>query len=248
MHWTCDLTQAYLRLRTASHDGKCTIWTFITLPGQRFIFNVRVYILFEKPKPLKYTTSRGTEEKKKTAKQNENKEAKCHSLPFPLLLLVLTGRCSDRGEGAAGGRAVPVPRPCRGAVFAHAGGELNFPGLDSEYFFNLLCMCACVYVCICIRVCACACVFIHTYINIYIYVLKWISFPAVGSLEAHVAVGSIGLALHCSLPACLGPRQADPCPQLSALGSLFSLFPPTLSTTSSQEVKRRCKAMNNSQT
>lgn len=142
----------------------------------------------------------------------------------------------------------PCPGPAEELPLHMLVENSTFQAQTQSYFLNSLCMCECVYVCICICVCACACVFIHTYINIYIYVLKQISFPDVGSLEAHVPLGSIGLALHCSVPVSLGPGQADPCSQLSASGALFSPFPPPPSTTSSQEVKWRRKAMNNSQT
>lgn len=137
---------------------------------------------------------------------------------------MLTGRCLDRGEGAEGGRIVSTPlAPAKRSLFAHAGGEFNFPGSDSDYFLTSLCMCARVYLCICVYIytcaCVCVCVFIHAYINIYIYVLKWISFPSGRKLR--------GMCVHrrcwagrkaqcyCNVPARPGMGQAETSSDLS---------------------------------
>lgn len=82
--------------------------TFIALPGQIYIFNVRVYILFLKRKTK--TTKVNNISGNRTNKQR-NKTKKPNAFPHFLFspLLVLTGRCLDRGEGAQGGRIVSTP-------------------------------------------------------------------------------------------------------------------------------------------
>lgn len=105
--------------------------------------------------------------------------------PFPLLLLVLTGRCLDRGEGADGGRLVSTPpAPPEGSRLCTCWWrtQLSRLGLRSYFLKFAPYVCACLRVYISTCVCVCVCVFIHAYINIYIYVLTRISFPSGGEL------------------------------------------------------------------
>lgn len=86
---------------------------FIALPGQIYIFLTCVCIFYLKKRKTKTTkiyNISGNRTQKRTTKQN--KRSQKHSpLPFPLRLLVLTGRCLDHGEGADGSRPLPKGDP-----------------------------------------------------------------------------------------------------------------------------------------
>lgn len=153
----------------------------------------------------------------------------------------------------------PRPRPLtRGAIFAHAGGELNFPGSDSDLFFKIRSVCVRVYMCVylymCLRVCVCIYTCIYKYI--YIYVLKRISFPSGrelgGGTRASAPSGWKNSALclqHYSVPARPGTGRADSPSDLSPISLPFSLAPhqPPVAT-SLQEAKRQHNKASNSQT
>lgn len=200
--------------------------TFIALPGQIYIFNVHVYILFlkRKTKTTKvYNTSGNRTNKQRNKKKKPN--AFPHSL-FPLLL-VLTGRCLDHGEGAHGTKIVSTPlAPAKGSHLCTCWWRIQLSRLGLKLFFKFtLDVCVCIGVCVCVythihvHVCACVCVFIHTYINIYIYVLKWISFPSGRKLRGTYMhqVHWAGRKAHCycNVPARLGTGQAEASSDLS---------------------------------
>lgn len=176
--------------------------------------------------------------------------------PFPLLLLVLTGRCLDRGEGADGGRLVSTPpAPPEGSRLCTCWWrtQLSRLGLRSYFLKFAPYVCACLRVYISTCVCVCVCVFIHAYINIYIYVLTRISFPSGGELGG--ARGRLEEKLPVSaalLRACKlgwdGTGWADPVCSLP-VPLPFSLAPhQPPAATSLREVKRQHDKASNSQT
>lgn len=155
--------------------------TFIALPGQIYIFNVRVYILFLKRK-TKTTKVYNISGNRKNKQRNKTKKPNAfpHSL-FPLLL-VLTGRCLDHGEGAHRSKIVSTPlAPAEGSHLCTCCWRIQLSRLRVKLFFKFT-----LDVCVCISVCVCVYIYIYIYmymcvrvyaylyipIYIYIYVLK----------------------------------------------------------------------------
>lgn len=147
--------------------------------------------------------------------------------PFPPLLLVLTGRCLDHGEGAHGGRIVSTsPAPAKGSHLCTCWWRIQLSRLGLKLFFKFtLYVCVCIRVCVyiyiytCACVCVCMCIYTYIYKNIYIYVLKWISFPSGRKLRGTCMhwLHWAGRKAHgyCNVPARPGMGQAEASSDLS---------------------------------
>lgn len=151
--------------------------TFIALPGQIYIFLMCVCIFYfkkEKPKPLRYTTSWGTEQQEQKPTTKQNKEAKC--IPLPL---------SPPAPGAdwkvfrSWGRSrgwqnrLHTPGPCQEEPLCTCWWRIQLSRLGLWLFFNFalyVCACISVYMCIYIYVCVRVCMCIYTCIYKYIYI------------------------------------------------------------------------------